>query len=62
LDCLHLVFNLVKLAGAALLCPMVKKADRGFSAMARAVAKVKQLLKASLIRSLYTKKYGAWAV
>jgi len=46
--CIFLVLNLVKLAGVALLCWLMKKADRSFSAAFRAMAELKHALEAWL--------------
>lgn len=59
--CIFLVLNLVKLAGTALLCLLIKKVDRGFSATVRATAELKQILEEWLVQPLLGKKYGCLA-
>lgn len=56
--CIFLVLNLVKLAGAAPLCLIVKKVDRSFSAVTRAAADLKQALKAWLMPTPYAQKWS----
>ena len=56
--CIFLVLNLVKLAGTAPLCLMVKTTDWSFSAALRPLAQLKQALEEWLMQPLYAPKYG----
>jgi hypothetical protein len=55
--CIFLVLNLVKLAGIALSCLIVKISGKGFSAAARMITQLKQMLKQGTHRNLFHVKY-----
>jgi IS5 family transposase len=56
--CIFLVLNLVKLAGVAPLCLLAKKIIGSFSALLRAAVDLEQVLKASIIPTLYAQKWN----
>jgi IS5 family transposase len=60
--CIFLVLNLVKLAGIAPLCLVVKITDQSFSAIAPDVAKLKQMCQTWLAHLLYDEKYPCLAL
>lgn len=60
--CIFLVLNLVKLAGTAPVCLLLKKGDRNFLVRATAMIQIKQMIKDWLVLSLFNEKYGYLAI
>jgi IS5 family transposase len=60
--CIFLVLNLVKLAGIATLCLIIKKTSGCFSAAPLAVIELMQVLKKCLVQAAYRQKFSYGAV